>query len=127
MKNLEQLRCKVAYECVKEIKDMNNDKLEEKYSSLARRLPAMIAQNGLLTTIAFIHSKGEEEHEKVLNHLLKYVEERFGKKYNTNEFITELYNMKTEIYLFYTNDLLNFAVWLKRMAEGELKHEDKEY
>ncbi len=123
LKSLEQERMRIAYESVMCVK---NKPFEEKYSSLVKKLPAMITQNGLLTTLAFLKSKGKDEHNEIIKNICEYLSNRFGEEINSYEvLIDRLLNSDMTLYLFYTREVLSFAVWLKRIAEGELKT-DKE-
>ncbi len=119
VKNLEQERMKTAYERVMCVKGKS---FESRYSTLAKKLPAMINQNGLLTTLAFLKSKGESEHEQIIGDICKYLSRRFGNESLSYEsLIKRLLESDITMYLFYTQEVLSFAVWLKRIAEGELK------
>ncbi|ADC88648.1 CRISPR-associated protein, Cmr5 family [Thermocrinis albus DSM 14484] len=121
VKNLEQERMRIAYESVMRVKGEN---FESKYSILAKRLPAMISHNGLLTTLAFLKSKGKDEHKRLIEDICKYLSHRFGNEIRSyKELISMLFQADTTMYLFYTREVLSFAVWLKRIAEGELKSE----
>jgi len=52
-----------AYKCIEEVKE-RDEKIQEKYSSRVKKLPAMITHNGLLTTLAFLYSKAQFKNEK---------------------------------------------------------------
>lgn len=125
MRNLEQERVRKAYEFVISVK--GNEEREKKYSSLARKLPSMITQSGLITTLAFLKSKEKKEEEAsgiLLNHLLKYFSEKFNTKNDYDDVIRKLYNANITEYLYISQEMIAFSIWLKRIAEGELKHEE---
>ncbi|EDP75976.1 type III-B CRISPR module-associated protein Cmr5 [Hydrogenivirga sp. 128-5-R1-1] len=127
MKSLEQERMKKAYEFVKDMKNKDIKKKKE-YLSLVRKLPAMIVHNGLITTFVFLKSKEGKEnkdtvHKELLKHLIFYLESR-GMDINSYESFKErMGDIELEEYLFVTQDVLAFATWLKRIAEGEIEDE----
>lgn len=133
MKILEQVRMKKAYEFVKDVKD-NHPDIEKDYGRLAKKLPAMIVSNGLITTMAFLRAKKSKSggknrinaHEKLLCQLLSYMKERrLGIDSDSYEdFRKQITDMEFEEYLLITQEVLAFAVWLKRIAEGEIKDEN---
>ena len=134
MRSLDQERMKKAYEFVQDVKQ-NHSGIASEYSSLAKKLPAMIVNNGLITTIVFLRSKTkkkkEEEkttaNEKLLEQLLSYIvngNQDTDKKYEIFRKCVE--DMDIEEYLFLTQDVLAFATWLKRIAEGEIEDEKTE-
>lgn len=86
----------------------------------------MITYNGLLTTVAFIRSKagsdeGWEKVEKDIKEYLKVFEYK-----EVNSLVKFFADLELQEYRLYTKKLLYFANWLKRIAEGELKHEEQE-
>lgn len=76
MRMKEQIRAGKAYSFVEEVKN-TKDSIEGKYKSLAKRLPQMITQNGLLSTLSFLKSKGKGEHELLLKHICEYLRRSF--------------------------------------------------
>ena len=125
MKSVEQERMKKAYNYVMRVKDSN---IEGKYASLAKKLPAMIVQNGLVTTIAFLKAKAKEgnEHGILLSQLCEYMDEKLGRTGTGRTLITYLQDISLEEYLYISQEAIAFATWLKRIAEGELKDESSE-
>ncbi len=136
MRSLDQERMRKAYEFVQDVKQ-NHSGIANEYSSLAKKLPAMIVNNGLITTMVFLRSKAkkkkEEEgekttaNEKLLEQLLSYIiseNQDTDSKYEI--FRKRVENMDIEEYLFLTQDVLAFATWLKRIAEGEIEDEKTE-
>ncbi len=126
MKSRLQQVAHLAYKCVLEVKGKG---FEGRYSSHARKLPSMIVHNGLLTTCAFIRAKQrnkqkDEEWKEIEKHLKTYLKEMEGKEVeNLVEFFSSLDFAQ---YRLYTQKILYFAQWLKRIAEGELKYEQGE-
>ena len=60
VKTLEQKRALYALHCIKEFKKLEKYGVKKKeYKSEARKLPSMIMQNGLITTLTFLKSKAK--------------------------------------------------------------------
>ena len=113
-----------------------------KYLSYARKLPSMIIYNGLLTTVAFAKAKAKkasarakvEEREKVnieglaweklLEHLKEFLR-REGINQDNKDLIEFLSEREVQEYRFITKRVLDFSLWLKRIAEGEIEDEGK--
>jgi len=152
MRSKVQELAQLAYECVKQVKDKANeiDKMNKKgkdfaskYLSYARKLPSMIIYNGLLTTVAFAKAKAKkasarakvEEREKVnieglaweklLEHLKEFLR-REGINQDNKDLIEFLSELEVQEYRFITKRVLDFSLWLKRIAEGEIEDEGKE-
>jgi len=154
MKSKVQELAQLAYKCVKQVKDeakkMNKKGKDfgSKYLSYARKLPSMIIYNGLLTTVAFAKAKAKkastkveakeeekgkrEQGEKVealawkmlLGHLEKFLNEE-GIKQENKDLIEFLSELEVQEYRFITKRVLDFSLWLKRVAEGEIEDEGK--
>lgn len=114
MKTYEQEMASLAYNCIKKIK---SESFKKDYKSLVRRLPAMISNNGLLTTVAFLKSKGKKQHEVVLDHLSKWL----MKDNKEEDLLNFLLGSKFSDYMYYTKQAIKFSIWLKRIAEGEIE------
>ena len=148
MRSKVQELARLAYECVKQVKD-EAKKMDEKgkdfasrYLSYARKLPSMIIYNGLLTTVAFAKAKAKkastrakvEEGEKVnieglaweklLEHLKEFLR-REGINQDNKDLIEFLSKREVQEYRFITKRVLDFSLWLKRIAEGEIEDEGK--
>jgi CRISPR-associated protein Cmr5 len=148
MRSKVQELAQLAYECVKQVKD-EAKKMNEKgrdfasrYLSYAKKLPSMIIYNGLLTTVAFAKAKAKkastrakvEEGEKVnieglaweklLEHLKEFLR-REGINQDNKDLIEFLSEREVQEYRFITKRVLEFSLWLKRVAEGEIEDEGK--
>ena len=110
----------LAYNCVKEVKGKD---FEGKYLSHARKLPSMIVHNGVMTTLTFIKAKAssDEGWKILISHIGRYMREIENKE--SDNLLKLFGEMDLPEYRLYTQKLLFFAQWLKRMAEGELKDE----
>jgi CRISPR-associated protein Cmr5 len=126
MRTLEQERMARAYEFVRDAKTSG---VAKEYKSLAQKLPSMITGNGLLTTLAFLKSKAKKEKGKKNAHLIlleqfcDYMAERFSLNSEEDRYESlkeRLLGAEVDEYLYMSREALNFAVWLKRIAEGEI-------
>ena len=135
MKSKVQELAQLAYECVKQVKDKANemDKINKKgkdfaskYLSYAKKLPSMIIYNGLLATVAFAKAKAKKEDawEKLLEHLKEFLR-REGMNQDNKDLIEFLSELEVQEYRFITKRVLDFSLWLKRIAEGEIEDEGK--
>ncbi|MCC6026627.1 MAG: type III-B CRISPR module-associated protein Cmr5 [Caldimicrobium sp.] len=123
MRSRVQKLAQLAYECVKEVKDRE---FASKYLAYARKLPSMITYNGLLTTVAFAKTKAKKEDawEKLLEHLKEFLR-REGINQDNKDLIEFLSEREVQEYRFITKRVLDFSLWLKRIAEGEIEIEDE--
>lgn len=123
MKSKVQKLAKLAYECVGGVK---NEDFASKYLAYAKKLPSMIIYNGLLTTIAFVKTKAKKEDawEKLLEHLKEFLR-REGINQDNKDLIEFLSELEVQEYRFITKRVLDFSLWLKRIAEGEIEDEGK--
>ncbi|MFZ8860063.1 MAG: type III-B CRISPR module-associated protein Cmr5 [Thermocrinis sp.] len=123
MRSKVQKLAQLAYECVKEVK---GKEFASKYLSYARKLPSMIIYNGLLTTVAFAKTKAKKEDawEKLLEHLKEFLR-REGINQGNKDLIEFLSEREVQEYRFITKRVLDFSLWLKRIAEGEIEDEGK--
>jgi CRISPR-associated protein Cmr5 len=123
MRSKVQKLAQLAYECVKEVK---GKEFASKYLAYARKLPSMIIYNGLLTTVAFAKAKAKKEDawEKLLEHLKEFLR-REGINQDNEDLIEFLSEREVQEYRFITKRVLDFSLWLKRIAEGEIEDEGK--
>jgi Uncharacterized protein predicted to be involved in DNA repair len=123
MKSKVQELAKLAYECVGGVK---NEDFASKYLAYAKKLPSMIIYNGLLTTVAFAKAKAKKEDawEKLLEHLKEFLR-REGMNQDNKDLIEFLSELEVQEYRFITKRVLDFSLWLKRIAEGEIEDEGK--
>jgi len=127
MRSKVQELAKLAYECVGGVK---NEDFASKYLAYAKKLPSMIIYNGLLTTVAFAKTKARKAStegkawEKLLEHLKEFLR-REGINKDNEDLIEFLSKLEVQEYRFITKKVLDFSLWLKRIAEGEIEDEGK--
>ncbi|MGB9823756.1 MAG: type III-B CRISPR module-associated protein Cmr5 [Candidatus Hydrothermia bacterium] len=130
IKTKNQQVAELCLECVRRIKESNDEKFVKNYSSHVKRIPSIIVNNGLIPALAFYKSKGEDR-KQIFQDISEILEKLNFKPYldwkNNNpnkdllDFLLEADPQKLRLI---TNEILNIAAWLKRMAEIELKEED---
>jgi len=112
---LNQERARFALEKVQNIEAT----VKEKYASNAKKLPALIATNGLIPTLAFLKSKKETRplYDTMNEWLIKKV---FA---NNDNALECLLTCDSSTLRLATMEAIAFANWLKRMVEIEMKQE----
>lgn len=132
MTNLEQIRAASAFAKASDVAKPNGKIKARDYLSLARSLPAMFQNNGLLATWAFLLSKDEKHHEAILDALLKHLQSHFRHKnlvFTTIEPLTPSQaftehwihpqrKLNGEQLMALTAEAIAFSGWLKRAAEA---------
>ena len=122
LRSLEQSRAKFAWECVQEIKKLNDEKIEKNYNSYVKRSLALIQTNGLGNTLAFYRSKKEQAYSKLNEHINNWFNNQI---ISSQDILKWIISEKTDsIEIFYaTKEILALLSWVKRFAESELKGE----
>ncbi len=118
IRTLNQQRAEFALEKVKRIKKTNDKGIMGKYSRNGKRLPSLIVANGLIPTLAFLKSKGETQ--PVYNTVNEWLKKR---GIVNNDALEELIRSDFVKLRLATMEALEFADWLKRICEIELKEE----
>jgi len=143
-RTLEQKRALYAWNVVSTLKNTFDS---GKLLTLFRKLPSMIMQNGLITTIAFLKSKSISEKKlkeegAVLYGLENYMLYRLNhsgeiptsfeglQRKDTEKldgthstYLKKLLNMEFSVYRLESSEAIYIAQWLKRIAEGEIEDE----
>ena len=123
-----------AFECIQEIKNLNNGKLEKEYRSRARSLPSMITHNGLITALTFLYAKSSGKKEEkpaekyLLQHMIGWLNKTKNKSPNENDvrnFLKKLMEMEFRQLLITSKEALSISQWIKRISEGELKEDEE--
>jgi len=127
MRSKVQKLAQLAYKCVGGVK---NEDFASKYLAYAKKLPSMIIYNGLLTTVAFAKTKAKKAsiEGKAWKKLLEHIEEFLrneGINLGGKDLIKFLSELEVQEYRFITKRVLDFSLWLKRIAEGEIEDEGK--
>jgi len=147
-KTMDQERAKFALDRIQAVKNeelkFKNKKGQEeqanqkKFATYSKKLPALIINNGLLPTLAFLASKNESRavYETLVEWLLetdflsksKLKKEPEDKKdeegLNLYKAIDEVADMDASKLRAITTEALAFADWLKRLSEAYLSDEE---
>ncbi len=114
-----------AYQLVSEVK---NESYKTKYLSYVRKLPSMIVYNGLLGTVVFAKKKASKDSQeaqawgKVLKHIENFLKEFYSYK-DKKDILEYLSELSVQEYRLTTKLVLDFSIWLKNIAEGEIRDE----
>ena len=94
--------------------------------NLAKGLPALIMNSGLMQVMAFLHDKGEkpsgQHHKKVAEDLRDWLHQRFGLRSDFTGFMEDL--LKTDDprrYQAVTAEAFAWLKWLRQMAAAQQK------
>lgn len=116
---LEQQRAASAWENVDAVKKDQ----QQKYGTLARKIPSMIQMNGLGTTLAFLLAKGkkksEDGHTMIFNHLSVWVLSRIITDKPSENLMELVRREDVETYRRATVEAIEYGIWLKRYVEAK--------
>lgn len=125
MKNYLRTEILIAQDVKRELDSLDNID-DEKFWNFVEGLPTMLVQNGLVQTFAFIKSKAkgnnkkyEKKYEKIYNAFQSYVRKLANKEADTTFDMLKFLIDDThqlEIYLYYQQQVLQFAIWFKRLV-----------
>lgn len=85
----------------------------EEYKDMALRLPILVRQAGLAQALAFVHSRGKEEHKRLGDDLAQVL--GYG---NLVELAKAAREAELLAYLRLTREVLQVAEWFKRFAQA---------
>jgi CRISPR-associated protein Cmr5 len=107
---LEQQRAADAWQCAQG--------QGQGYTNLAKGLPALIMNSGLLQVLAFLHEKGSQPHCSALgDHLRSWVHKRFCEVPEDFEgFMKELMKADSRKFQTITAECLAWLRWLRQLA-----------
>lgn len=90
----------------------------KEHVSIAKGLPALIMNSGLMQVLAFCHEKGNS-HEVVARHLREWLQGRFPQRLPDADFAKVMENLmqaKPEEYQAITAEAFNWLRWMRQMA-----------
>jgi len=116
---LDQQRAKKAWDDIQSVV-IRSDESKKKYGSLARRVPMLVLTNGLGQTLAFLRSKGSDEHNILFEHLSTWTMGQVAPNAKDQDLLEWVLNNDSAAYRRATTETLAYLVWLKRFAEAEL-------
>jgi CRISPR-associated protein Cmr5 len=113
---LEQERAADAWACVK-------DGVDKDYVRVAKAMPQLIMNSGLLQTLAFMHQKGGP-HEQLAAQLRSWLAARFAgvrKDPGFAPMVGELLKADPEAFRLYTAEAFAWLKWLRQFAAAQQK------
>ena len=118
MPTLEQRRAQDAWERSKDY--------SKEHVNLAKGLPALVMNSGLMQVMAFLHEKGSkptQRHcEDVACHLRAWLHERFDNVPETFDgFMEALLKADSRQYQAITTEAFAWLRWLRQMAKARIK------
>ncbi|MDP2752373.1 MAG: type III-B CRISPR module-associated protein Cmr5 [Rhodocyclaceae bacterium] len=105
---LEQQRAQDAWNYTKE------------HVNIAKGLPSLIMNSGLMQVLAFCHEK-KKENEQVASDLRKWLGKRFSNDPNFDLFMVKLMNAKPSDYQAITAEAFAWLRWMRQMAAARIK------
>lgn len=119
MQTLEQRRARHAW--VKSGEGVH--KHGKEYVNLAKSLPALIMNSGLMQVMAFLHQKSDGVHGTVADHLREWLNKRFrkGAPREFEEFMDAMLDAKPRDYRQVTTEAFAWLKWLRQMADARQK------
>ncbi|WP_198150787.1 type III-B CRISPR module-associated protein Cmr5 [Caldimonas taiwanensis] len=114
---LEQRRAAHAWSCVK-------DKVSKEYVNVAKAMPQLIMNSGLMQTLAFMEQK-QGEYSKVASQLRQWLHERFGcteeQEPDFKKMMDKLLHASPSEFRLYTTEALAWLKWLRQLASASQK------
>ena len=94
------------------------EKHDKDYVNLAKRLPALIMNSGLMQVMAFLHQKGDSQHDMIASHLREWLHQRYGNDApkDFERFMTAMLNANPRTYQSITAEAFAWLKWLRQMA-----------
>ncbi len=92
---------------------------QEKFKKLSAGLPAMILQNGLGHSLAFLLAKGKGEHIAAFDMIAAWLQDQMVVKDTSHgKVVAELSDIPQGAYLRGQEETLKFLEWVKRYANA---------
>ncbi len=118
MPTLEQQRAQDAWEKCAAYK--------KEHVNLAKGLPALMMNSGLMQTIAFLHEK-KGHHEAVSKHLRQWLKRRYPRQIKSTEFepfMEAVLSAKPDEFRAITTEAFAWLKWLRQMSAARLSKGD---
>jgi CRISPR-associated protein Cmr5 len=122
--SLDQQRARFAWQ---EVHNWNNAEAgNDKYQKLAKGLPALIMQSGLMPVVAFLNEKDEKHHRALRDDLCRWLQNCFPQQIQTPSFahvMTALMGVQpgdaaahAQFYRMATEEALAVLRWIRQFA-----------
>ncbi|WP_290652119.1 type III-B CRISPR module-associated protein Cmr5 [Aquisalimonas sp.] len=89
------------------------------YATLAKKLPALIMNSGLMQTLAFLEDKNQGHHRALSSHLRRWLQERFPELFQSAEyvgFMESLMRARPEQFQDVTAEAMAWLRWVRQLA-----------
>jgi CRISPR-associated protein Cmr5 len=117
MNTIAQVRSKFALDELKNVQAAD----QEKFKKLTAGLPAMILQNGLGHSLAFLLAKGKGEHTAAFSIIAAWLKNQgIVKGASQGEAMAELSTIPQTDYLRGQEEALQVLEWVKRYANADI-------
>lgn len=118
---LEQKFASKIYEQVTGYKNMEeNKKIQDRYGSMAYKLPILVRSAGLAQALSFIESKSKGDVKHPYTHLLNHLAEVVIENPKGSDFAKQSRNANLQEYMYLTRRTMLALKWYKRFAESVL-------
>jgi len=122
MLNLDQKRATYAWQRVELAQDKMPEGKYSDYKNLAKGIPAMIINNGLMQTLAFLHSKDKEHHKLLLADVCTWLHQQLAMPNCYKMLMPHLFKAKSQTFRQATEESMHMLRWLRQFADtGEGK------
>ena len=117
-KTLEQQRAQDAWE--------KANGCRKEYVNLAKGLPSLIINSGLMQVMIFLHEKGKgkdsDPHSALAHHLRTWLSEQFAEvRPGFTDFMNDMMNADARTYQDLTAEAFAWLRWMRQMAPARLK------
>jgi CRISPR-associated protein Cmr5 len=123
MPSRDQDRAALAYEHVSQFVGESAEQKAnaKKYGTMVHKLPALLQTAGLCQALHFIHSRGDENQKKLLEHLARQLHRVNSQITSTTTLLERARKADLSEYLQLTDEAMACAAWYRRLVQGVLK------
>ncbi|MCS1412225.1 MAG: CRISPR system Cmr subunit Cmr5 [Verrucomicrobia subdivision 3 bacterium] len=105
---LEQQRAKHAWE--------KSNGCSKEYTNLAKGLPALIMNSGLMQVMAYLNEKGKDEHKRLLDDLCDWLNQRKNLPKGFKRCMEALLKAEPREFQEITTEAMAWLRWMRQMA-----------
>ncbi len=116
---LQQKRASHAWDEVESLSDQPGKVTLKEYGSLVRSLPAMIQNDGLAPTLAFIKAKGKPHHLKAYEQLSNWMQHQDCPARIQGNLLEYTIKQPSTVYRQVMAEVQAYLSWLKRFVEAK--------
>ena len=139
--NINRQRALCSYRFIKDTYERMKDKVKsngeeaeywkkniKQLRTICRKLPVLIQQNGLATTLVFLKGKEKKKNEQsektnieqqIYDVIINwFVDCDYIKEDKKEKFLEELLECNMDTYMFMEKEAIEFAIWMRRNGDG---------